>query len=189
MERRTEAAPHIPHGHPRLPRPLPRVPARRRRPASRRGPCLLDFRLAADALLLARACGLRIGELLDSSSTASRDPGNRRGSRRHWKTRHRADGAPDDETVTLIDRICATRLKGRPLPYLGQDDPSISFFSPTMGEGGPAGSAPRTRSGRRGGGIGRVKPHQLRHNFATAMVNAGVSLQASWPSSVTSWRR
>ena len=50
---------------PRLPRPLPRylpVDADRRL-----GEALArsEFRLAADALLLARACGLRIGELLD----------------------------------------------------------------------------------------------------------------------------
>jgi integrase len=50
---------------PRLPKPLPRylpVDADRRL-----GEALThsEFRLAADALLLARACGLRIGELLD----------------------------------------------------------------------------------------------------------------------------
>lgn len=51
--------------HPRKPRPLPRyvpVDADRRLTAALE---VSDYRLAADALLLARAVGLRIGELLD----------------------------------------------------------------------------------------------------------------------------
>jgi hypothetical protein len=84
----------------------------------------------------------------------------------------------DDETVTLIDRICATRSEGRALAHPRTGRPAQFLF--THHGRRLAQQALRLELNRTGetAGIGHVKPHQLRHTFATAMVNAGVSLQA-----------
>ena len=68
-------------------------------------------------------------------------------------------------------------MAGRSRTLAPADPPSSS--SPTTADGwpsrlcGPNSTGPATTAG-----IGHVTPHQLRHTFATAMVNAGVSLQA-----------
>jgi hypothetical protein len=84
----------------------------------------------------------------------------------------------DDETVAIIDRIVANRSPGRPLrhPRTGQ---LVEFLL--------------THQGRRiskeilrdelhraasEAGVDPVVPHQLRHTYATALVNSGCSLQA-----------
>ena len=103
--------------HPRKPRPLPRyVPV----DADRRLRAALEastYRLAADALLLARAVGLRIGELLDLELDCVHEVGGHGA----WlkvplgKLDTERMVPLDDETVTLIDRITATRCTGQPL--------------------------------------------------------------------------
>lgn len=159
-----------------------------------------DYRLAADALLLARAVGLRIGELLDLELDCVHqiDGHGARLKVPLGKLDTERIVPLDDETVELIDRICATRSTGKPLPHLAPGgQPSSS--SPTT-----AADCPRRRSARswpaaprpwgsdierrwaeleadrsaQTAGIGHVTPHQLRHTYATALVNAGVSLQA-----------
>ncbi len=84
----------------------------------------------------------------------------------------------DDETVSLIDRIAATRSEGRPLPHPRNGRPAQFLF--THHGRRLAQQALRMELDRAAdaAGIGHVTPHQLRHTFATAMVNAGVSLQA-----------
>jgi integrase len=165
---------------PRLPKPLPRylpVDADRRL-----GEALgrSDFRLAADALLLARACGLRIGELLDLELDCVHEiPGNGAWLKVPLGKLDTERMVPlDEETVTLIDRICATRSEGRPLVHPRTGRPAQFLF--THHGRRLAQQALRIELDRAGdaAGIGHVKPHQLRHTFATAMVNAGVSLQA-----------
>jgi len=165
---------------PRLPQPLPRylpVDADRRLTEAL---AASDYRLAADALLLARACGLRIGELLDLELDCV----------------HQIDGhgswlkvplgkldtermVPlDDETVALIDRIVATRTPGRRLPHPRTGRPCEFLFTHhgrRLSQN--ALRAELTRSATTAG-IGHVTPHALRHTYATALVNAGVSLQA-----------
>lgn len=95
----------------RVPRPLPRyLPV----DADRRLLAALErssFRLAADALILQRSCGLRIGELLDLELDCLHElPGD--GS---WlkvplgKLATERMVPLDDETVALVDRIVATR--------------------------------------------------------------------------------
>lgn len=164
----------------RAPRPLPRyLPV----DADRRLLWALErssSRLAADALILQRSCGLRIGELLDLELDCLHElPGN--GS---WlkvplgKLATERMVPLDDETVALVDRIVATRSDGRPLPHPRTGRPAQFLF---------------THHGRRlsqqalrleldraaaDAGLGHVTSHQLRHTFATAMVNAGVSLQS-----------
>jgi len=104
---------------PRLPRPLPRylpVDADRRLTEALAASA---YRLAADALLLQRACGLRIGELLDLELDCVHEvPGQ--GS---WlkvplgKLETERMVPLDEETLVLIDRIAATRSAGRPIPH------------------------------------------------------------------------
>ncbi|MHB1890912.1 MAG: tyrosine-type recombinase/integrase [Acidimicrobiales bacterium] len=165
---------------PRLPKPLPRylsVDADRRL-----GEALAhsEFRLAADALLLARACGLRIGELLDLELDCVHEvPGNGAWLKVPLGKLDTERMVPlDDETVNLIDRICATRSDGRPLPHPRYGRTAQFLF--THHGRRLAQQALRTELDRaaKAAGIGHVTPHQLRHTYATAMVNAGVSLQA-----------
>jgi site-specific recombinase XerD len=165
---------------PRLPQPLPRylpVDADRRL-----GDALTrsEFRLAADALLLQRACGLRIGELLDLELDCVHEiPGNGAWLKVPLGKLDTERMVPlDDETLALIDRIVATRSQGRPLPHPRTGRPAQFLF--THHGRRLAQQAVRAELARAAhtAGIDHVTPHQLRHTFATAMVNAGVSLQA-----------
>ena len=165
---------------PRLPRPLPRylpVDADRRL-----GEALAasPYRLAADALLLQRACGLRIGELLDLELDCVHEvPGQ--GS---WlkvplgKLETERMVPVDEETLVLLDQIAATRSPGRPIPHPRNGRPAQFLF--THHGKRLSQNAVREELGRAAStaGLGHVTPHQLRHTYATALVNAGVSLQA-----------
>lgn len=165
---------------PRLPRPLPRyLPP----DADRRLAAALEAsprRLRADALLLQRATGLRIGELLDLELDCVHEvvgagawlkvPLGKLDTERMVPL--------DEETLALLDRIAAERSPGRPLPHprsgrlveflLTQQGRRISVEA-LRGELQRAAAA---------AGLAPVTPHQLRHTYATALVNAGVSLQA-----------
>jgi integrase len=83
----------------------------------------------------------------------------------------------DDETVALVDRIVATRSDGRPIlhPRTGH---LVQFLFTHHGRrlGQQALRLELDRAAEEAG-LGHVTSHQLRHTFATAMVNAGVSLQ------------
>jgi integrase len=165
---------------PRLPRPLPRyLPL----DADRRlGDALedSDYRMAAHALLLARACGLRIGELLDLELDCVHEiPGNGAWLKVPLGKLDTERMVPlDDETVALIDRIVATRSAGQPLPHPRTGRPCQFLF--THHGKRLSQTAVRAELARAAemAGIGHVTPHQLRHTYATALVNAGVSLQA-----------
>jgi integrase len=166
--------------HPRLPRPLPRylpVDADRRLATALEAS---DYRLAADALLLARAVGLRIGELLDLEL----DCVHQIAGHGSWlkvplgKLDTERMVPLDDETVGLVDRIAATRSAGRPLPHPRTG--LVTQFLFTHHGRRLSQNAVRAELARSAtaAGIGHVTPHQLRHTYATALVNAGVSLQA-----------
>jgi integrase len=165
---------------PRLPRPLPRylpVDADRRLTAA-----LADSpnRLAADALLLQRACGLRIGELLDLELDAVHEVPDQ-----GWwlkvplgKLDTERMVPLDEETVELLDRIAATRSAGRPLPHPRHGRPAQFLFThhgKRLGQGALRHELARAALEA---GLDHTTPHQLRHTYATALVNAGVSLQA-----------
>ena len=104
---------------PKLPRPLPRYLApdldRRLAQALEASPA----RLPADALLLQRATGLRIGELVDLELDCVHEISGQGA----WlkvplgKLDTERMVPLDEETVALIDRIAATRSPGRPLPH------------------------------------------------------------------------
>jgi site-specific recombinase XerD len=165
---------------PRLPRPLPRyLPPdtdRRLVEALEASP----NRLRADALLLARATGVRIGELLDLELDAVHEvlgqgawlkvPLGKLATERMVPL--------DDDTVALIDRIVEYRSPGRPLrhPKSGR---LVEFLLTHHGRRISAGALRfELQRAAEDAGIGAVVPHQLRHTFATALVNAGCSLQS-----------
>ncbi len=165
---------------PKLPRALPRYLTpdldRRLTQALQAWP----ERLPADALLLQRATGLRIGELVDLEL----DSVHEITSQGAWlkvplgKLNTERVVPLDEETVALIDRIVAHRSPGRPLPHPRTARPTDFLL---------------THHGRRltvdhlrdvltrvttDAGLPHITPHQLRHTYATALVNAGVSLQS-----------
>jgi integrase len=165
---------------PKLPRPLPRYLTpdldRRLTQALHTWP----ERLPADALLLQRATGLRIGELVDLELDSVHEiPGQGAWLKVPLGKLNTERMVPlDEDTVALIDRIVAHRSPGRPLPHPRTARPTDYLL---------------THHGRRltvdhlrdvlnrvttDAGLPHITPHQLRHTYATALVNAGVSLQS-----------
>jgi integrase len=165
---------------PRLPKPLPRylpVDADRRL-----GEALAasPYRLAADALLLQRACGLRIGELLDLELDCVHEvPGQ--GS---WlkvplgKLETERMVPLDEETLVLLDQIAAIRSAGRPIPHPRTGRPSQFLFTHHGKRLSQKALRDELDRAAATAGLGHITPHQLRHTYATALINAGVSLQA-----------
>jgi len=165
---------------PRLPQPLPRYlpPDHDRRVVEELEKS--DQRLRADALLLQRATGLRVGELLDLELDCVHEvPGQGSWLKVPLGKLDTERMVPlDEETVALVDRIASSRSPGRPLrhPNTGK---LVEFLLTHQGR-----RLSRDVLGQelaRAGvaaGIGVVTTHQLRHTYATALVNAGVSLQA-----------
>ncbi len=165
---------------PRLPRPLPRYlpPDEDRRlvGALESSP----NRLLADALLLMRASGIRIGELRDLELDCVHEvPGQGAWLKVPLGKLLTERMVPlEDDTVAIIDQIVAHRSPGRPLrhPRTGK---LVEFLLTGQGRRTSA-EALRAELARAASaaGIGAVVPHQLRHTFATALVNAGCSLQS-----------
>jgi site-specific recombinase XerD len=170
----------FPRDAPRLPHPLPRYLP----PDSERVliAALEDSpnRLYADALLLLRATGMRMGELVDLELDCVHEvPGSGAWLKIPLGKLLTERMVPiDEETLKLIDRITQHRSPGRPLRH-----PRTAKLADFL----------LTRQGRRvsaytlrdelhraaaEAGIEDVVPHQLRHTYATALVNAGCSLQA-----------
>ena len=172
---------------PDAPHPLPRylppdadrrlVVALEQRSAS--GPSPLA-RLHADALLLTRATGLRLGELrdleldcvhqIDGHGAWLKVPLGKLGTERMVPL--------DDETLDVLDRIVARRTPSRALPHPRTGRPT-EFLLVHQGRRVSA-QALRDELARtaQAAGLGTITPHALRHTYATALVNAGVSLQA-----------
>ena len=170
----------FPRDAPKLPHPLPRYLP----PDAERAllAALEDSpnRLYADALLLLRATGMRIGELVDLELDCVHEvPGSGAWLKIPLGKLLTERMVPiDEETVKLVDRIAAHRSPGRPLRH-----PRTGKLADFL----------LTRQGRRvsaytlrdelhraaaEAGLDGVVPHQLRHTYATALVNAGCSLQA-----------
>lgn len=137
-------------------------------------------RLAADALLIQRACGLRIGELLDLELDCIHEiPGQ--GS---WlkvplgKLDSERMVPLDDEVLTLLDRVTATRSPGRAMrhPRTGaRADFLFTHHGKRLSQNAIREELNRAAAAA---GLDHITPHQLRHTYATALINAGVSLQA-----------
>lgn len=170
----------FPSDVPRLPRPLPRylpVDADRRLTEAL---AFSSYRLAADALLLQRGCGLRIGELLDLELDCVHEVPHQGA----WlkvplgKLQTERMVPLDDDIVTIIDRIIETRSGGRAIPHPRTGRPAQFLF--THHGKRLSQNAVRSELGRaaQAASLDHVTPHQLRHTYATALVNAGVSLQS-----------
>jgi integrase len=165
---------------PKLPRALPRYlgpDADRRLAAALEGS---ENRLAADALLLQRACGLRIGELVDLELDCVHEvPGQGAWLKVPLGKLATERMVPlDDETVALIDRIVAHRSPGRPLRHPRHGRP-VEFLLTHHGRRvSPEALRGELARAASAAGIAHVTPHALRHTYATALVNAGVSLQS-----------
>lgn len=165
---------------PRLPRPLPRyLPPDADRALAEQLVCS-DRRLAADALLLQRACGLRIGELLDLEMDCVHEvPGNGSWLKVPLGKLDTERMVPlDQDTLELLDRISSTRSAGRAFPNPRTGRPADFLFTHhgrRLGQGAVRAELARAAEAA---GLGVLTPHQLRHTYATALVNAGVSLQA-----------
>jgi len=170
----------FPRDAPKLPHPLPRYLP----PDSERA--LLAAleaspnRLRADALLLLRATGMRIGELADLELDCVHEVAGSGA----WlkvplgKLLTERMVPIDEETLALIDRITEHRSPGRPLrhPRTGK---MADFLLTHQGRRVSADTLrAELRRAAAEAGLDGVVPHQLRHTYATALVNAGCSLQA-----------
>jgi integrase len=137
-------------------------------------------RLAAAALRLQRCCGLRIGELLDLELDCVHElPGHGSWLKVPLGKLDTERMVPlDAEILALIDHITQIRSPGRPMPHPRYRRPAQFLF--THHGRRLSSNAVRAELDRAAetAGLGHITPHQLRHTYATALVNAGVSLQA-----------
>jgi integrase len=136
-------------------------------------------------LLLARA--IRIGELVDLELDCVHEiPGQGAWLKVPLGKLDSERMVPlDEHAVAIVDRIIAARSPGRPLPHPRHGRP-VEFLPTHHGRRLlPDAIRAELRRAAADAGIGHVTPHQLRHTYATALVNAGVSLQALWPCSAT----
>lgn len=136
--------------------------------------------LSARALRLQRACGLRIGELLDLELDCVHEiDGNGAWLKVPLGKLATERMVPlDEETVALIDEIIQLRSHGRPLPHPRYRRPAQFLFTSHGRRLNQAALRHELDHATQTAGLGHVTSHQLRHTYATALVNAGVSLQA-----------
>jgi site-specific recombinase XerD len=170
----------FPRDAPRLPHPLPRYLPPDQERALLQALEASPNRLRADALLLLRATGMRIGELTDLELDCVHEvPGQGAWLKVPLGKLLTERMVPlDEETLEIIDRIVACRSPGRPLhhPRTGQ---LADFLLTHQGRRVSADSLrDELRRAAAEAGLDGVVPHQLRHTYATALVNAGCSLQA-----------
>ena len=170
----------FPRDVPRAPRPLPRYlpPDQDRRLRETLGAS--PKRLFADALLLARACGLRVGELVDLELDCVHElPGAGAWLKVPPSKLDQERMVPlDEETLPLVDRIVEQRCPCEPLPH--PETGRLADFLLTHHGKRVSTQALRDELARAaaGAGLPHVTPHQLRHTYATALVNAGCSVQS-----------
>ena len=164
---------------PREPRPLPRyIPL----DADRRLHDALETspnRLLADGLLLVRATGIRIGELL----TLELDCVHEVSGLGSWlkvplgKFDTERMVPLDDETVAVIDRLVAARGPQRALRH-PRNAKMVDFLMVHYGRRiSQHAMRSELRRAAAEAGLDGATPHQLRHTYATALVNSGVPLQ------------
>jgi len=165
---------------PKLPKTLPRylpIDADRRLTQALQDP---GNELAACALLLQRSCGLRIGELLDleldcvhevpSQGAWLKVPLGKLDSERMVPL--------DEDILEVIDHIVEIRSPGRPFPHPRYGRPAQFLFTHHGRRLSQNAVRAELERATEAAGLGHATPHQLRHTYATALVNAGVSLQS-----------
>lgn len=136
--------------------------------------------LAACALRLQRACGLRIGELLDLELDCVHEvPGQGAWLKVPLGKLESERMVPlDEEILDLIDHIIAIRSPGQPLPHPRYRRLAQFLFTHHGRRLSQNAVREELERAADAAGLGHTTPHQLRHTYATALVNAGVSLQA-----------
>lgn len=160
-----------------LPRYLPVDADRRLSAALAEHP---DNELAALALRLQRACGLRIGELLDLELDCVHEiDGNGAWLKVPLGKMATERMVPlDPETLELIDAITRIRSHGRAMPHPRYRRPAQFLFTYHGRRLTQQGVRRELDHAADVAGLDHVTSHQLRHTYATVLVNAGVSLQA-----------
>jgi integrase len=136
--------------------------------------------LAACALRLQRACGLRIGELLDLELNCVHEvPGHGSWLKIPLGKLHTERMVPlDDDILDLIDQITEIRSHGRAMPHPRYRRLAQFLFTHHGRRLSQRAVRDELDRAARQAGLDHITPHQLRHTYATALVNAGVSLQA-----------
>jgi integrase len=170
----------FPRDAPRLPHPLPRYLPPDEERALLAALQASPNRLYADALLLLRATGMRIGELVDLELDCVHEiPGQGAWLKVPLGKLLTERMVPiDEETLKLVDRITVHRSPGRPLRHPRTGKPA-DFLLTRQGRRVSADTLrEELRRAAAEAGLDGVVPHQLRHTYATALVNAGCSLQA-----------
>jgi site-specific recombinase XerD len=172
---------------PRQPRSLPRALAPDVDAAVMAAVARLDDRFCRVGLTVLRATGLRIGELVDLEVDCVIDyPGNGSWLRVPLGKLGTERAVPLDETaLAALDEWTAHRGPQRALPH-PRDGRMADFLfvehgrrlPPARLRRGLADTVRATGLTSADGAPLRVTPHQLRHTYATALVNAGMSLQA-----------
>lgn len=167
---------------PKLPKVLPRylpVDADRRLTEQLKRPGSGN-ELAACALRLQRACGLRIGELLDLELDCVHEvPGQGAWLKVPLGKLESERMVPlDEDVLDLIDHIIAIRSPGQPLPHPRYRRRAQFLFTHHGRRLSQNAVREELERAADAAGLGHTTPHQLRHTYATALVNAGVSLQA-----------
>ena len=147
----------------------------------------LDDPFARAGLQVLRGTGLRVGELLDLEVNAVIDYG----PTGTWlrvplgKLATERSVPLDGPTLAVLDQWAHRRGAHRPIPHPRTGKPTDFLFT----EHGRRLGATRLRNGLLsgiaaadlrdpGGQPMTITPHQLRHTYATALANAGMSLQA-----------
>lgn len=136
--------------------------------------------LAAAALRLQRACGLRIGELLDLELDCVHEiPDGGSWLKVPLGKMDTERMVPiDAEILALVDHITELRDHGRPLPHPRYRRQAQFLFTHHGRRLAQAGVRAELDRAAEAAGIDHITPHQLRHTYATALINAGVSLQS-----------
>jgi integrase len=136
--------------------------------------------LAAAALRLQRCCGLRIGELLDLELDCVHElPGHGSWLKVPLGKLDTERMVPlDAEILALIDHITDIRSPGRPMPHPRYRRPAQFLFTHHGRRLSQHAVRAELDRAAETAGLDHITPHQLRHTYATALVNAGVSLQA-----------
>jgi site-specific recombinase XerD len=135
--------------------------------------------LLANALLLTRATGMRIGECIDLASDCMRPVGEH-----HWqlhvplgKLRTERLLPADEDIQRIVARILSLRTTILP-PHRSQGDALLLPCRRSHDAFYQVLASALAEAGRRAGCATHVTPHRLRHTFASEMVRLGVSLPA-----------
>jgi site-specific recombinase XerD len=174
----------FPRDAPKLPHPLPRYLPPDQERALLAALEASPNRLYADALLLLRATGMRIGELTDLELDCVHEvPGSGAWLKIPLGKLLTERMVPiDEETVELVDRIVTHRSPGRPLRH-PRDGKLADFLLTHQGRRVSAYTLrDELHRAAAEAGLDDVVPHQLRHTYATALEVSRIASDASFGS-------